>query len=137
MASLQATTLPSISISGDCLPTSINWQSSSNWTYANSWVDYTDASYAPPRYCKFKDWVYIEGLVKGGTTTASNTIATLPTGYRMTSAGSGNTTGTIFTNWHSSGMFEMRVYTSGALQINGTLGSNTWLSVYCSYYAGP
>lgn len=137
MATLVDTSMTSLSISGDCVPTSIDWQATSNWTYSNSWVDYTDTLYAPPRYCRFKDWVFIEGAVQGGTINATNTIATLPVGYRMSSAGSGNTNGTIFTQLSNGGVWEMRVYTSGVLQLSGTMGGNTWASIACSFYVGP
>ena len=52
-------------------------------TLKNSWVDYAPTSWQGARYRKTLDGtVYIEGLVKDGTTTPGTPIFTLPEGYR-------------------------------------------------------
>lgn len=52
-------------------------------TLQNSWVDYLPTSSSQAEYYKSSEgMVYLQGLIKSGTTTAGTTIFTLPTGYR-------------------------------------------------------
>lgn len=51
-------------------------------TLLNSWIDY-GSGYAPMRYMKDRNnMVYIEGVIKNGTTTKGTQLFRLPVGYR-------------------------------------------------------
>lgn len=52
-------------------------------TLQNSWVDYNTTLFSQAEYYKSSEgMVYLQGLIKSGTTTVGTTIFTLPTGYR-------------------------------------------------------
>lgn len=102
------------------------------WTAAslqNSWVDYGSSmgiDYVPAQFRLKSGIVYIEGLIKSGTTTPGTLLFTLPEGYRpievLTLATSEN-----------GAYAEIEINSSGQVSIQ--VGSNTALSLHCSFYA--
>lgn len=94
--------------------------------FANSWVNY---SALRTRFIKDASGVvHIEGLVKDGTVGSTNTVFTLPVGYRPTN---GNL---LFATDSNSAFGRLSVLTDGRLVPYA--GNNTFFSVNCSFWVG-
>ncbi len=100
----------------------------SDWielTLQNGWVNY-GGSYYNASYRIKNGIVYIEGLLKSGTTTGSTVMFNLPEGYRPLSR-------IIVTNVSYSAIGRFDVQANGDVSFH--LGSNVWFPIHCSFVA--
>jgi hypothetical protein len=90
-------------------------------TFTNSWVAFANATYRDPQYRRNSlGRVELRGLMKSGTVNVP--AFTLPAGYRPG-------VGEIFTQQASSGLADLRVFSSGAVQVSAYYAGGTNASV--------
>lgn len=87
---------------------------------SNSWVSY-DNTYGPPQYRKKAGVVYVQGLIKNGTLSA--TMATLPAGFRPAAT----PPTLLFTVQGAAGLQRIDVQQDG--RITGAPGNAGWTSL--------
>lgn len=103
------------------------------WTYpspSSPWSNY-GLGYTSLCYKRENGVVYLEGLIKGSTSTSTGTIFTLPAGYRP----AGGTL--IFLGHASGGITDLRVYTSGTVAVSGFLAGGNANDVSLSGISFP
>lgn len=97
--------------------------------FENSWQDYDGSTsgggYGSSRFRKINGIVYMEGLVTSGT--VGTTIFTLPVGYRPY--------GYLINFPLSSGFPNARMDVRHTGEVICNTGSNSWLSIWCSFVA--
>lgn len=92
--------------------------------FQNNWVDYGTSTYFDPRFRKINGVVYIEGLIKNGTTSLA--AFTLPVGYRPYCR-------LIFATDADSAFGRLDVNDNG--DVLPIVSSNAWVTLNCSFVA--
>lgn len=87
-------------------------------TMENGWVDY-DSTWAPVRYRKIGNIVFLRGLIKNGT--LAQNMFVLPAGYRPL-------INLLFACESADVLCRMNVNSTGAV-VNGAGGTTTWISL--------
>ena len=85
-------------------------------TYNTNWSSYGGA-YGAMRYCRIGDWVLVNGMAKRTSGNSTNTVGTLPVGYRPTTQKS------YYTNMSVGGVesaYKLEVTASGNIAITYT-----------------
>jgi hypothetical protein len=90
-------------------------------TLQNSWVVY-DSTFNQPRYIRLGRVVYVQGLIKNGTTTVGTALASLPAGYRP-----GHNY--IFTTLANNTLVRLDVQPGGSIALGMAAPSNLFLSL--------
>lgn len=91
-------------------------------TLGNGWGSF-GSIYAPAQYYKDREgWVYLRGLVAGGTMTLGTVLATLPVGYRPA-------TKQMFSCYSNGVMQRLDIHNTGAMQTGTTWAQNLYVSL--------
>lgn len=103
------------------------------WQYPvllNGWVDYS-TGFGPARYRKTASGlVYVAGLVKNGPIgyNAPQAVFTLPVGYRVTQRH-------VIAGLAYNGTADCRINVDAQNHLSVAVGSASWSSICCYYYA--